>query len=297
MFPVKVTEKGHVLALYKTISLIMKKILFLLLLFASHYSNAAAPKRIITLSAALTETTDALGFGKNIIAVDVTSMYPAFVNKLPRVSNNRSVSAEGLIAFAPDLVLAPEGAVSKEIQYQLKSAGIRFVAVQQEYSVAGALHFIRVVAAALEVTSKGESLAKQTQLKVNQALAGVKTSGKQPKVLFIYARGTGTMLVAGRKTSMDAIITLSGGKNAVTAFDDFKPYTTEALVKANPDVILMFEFGYNSLGGINSILKMPGVGQTTAGRNKKIVQLDADLLVNFSVRLDQAITALNQSYK
>jgi len=275
----------------------MKKILFLLLLFACQYANAAVPKRIITLSAALTETTDALGFGKNIIAVDVTSMYPAYVNKLPKVSNNRSVSAEGLIAFAPDLVLAPEGSVSKEIQYQLKSAGIRFVAIKQEYSVAGALNFIRTVAAALEVTSKGEVLAKQTQAKINQALAGVKAGNKSPKVLFIYARGTGTMLVAGRKTSMDAIITLAGGRNAVTAFDDFKPYTTEALVKANPDVILMFEFGYNSLGGINSILKMPGVAQTTAGKNRKIVQLDADLLVNFSVRLDQAITALSQSYK
>ena len=272
----------------------MKKILYLFLFLSSSiYVNAAIPKRIITLSAALTETADALGFGKSIVAVDVTSMYPAFVNKLPKVSNNRSVSAEGLIAFAPDLVLAPEGSVSKEIQYQLKSAGIRFVGIKQEYSVAGALMFIRTVAAALQSAPKGEILAKQTEIKIKQSLATIKTAGKIPKVLFIYARGTGTMLVAGKKTSMDAIITLSGGKNAVQEFNEFKPYTTEALIKANPDVILMFEFGYNSLGGINSILKMPGVGQTTAGKNKKIVQMDADLLVNFSVRLDQAITALN----
>ena len=272
----------------------MKKILYLLLFLSSSlYVNAGIPKRIITLSAALTETADALGFGKNIVAVDVTSMYPAFVNKLPKVSNNRSVSAEGLIAFAPDLVLAPEGSVSKEIQYQLKSAGIRFVGIKQEYSVAGALMFIRTVAAALQSAPKGEILAKQTEIKIKQSLTTIKTAGKIPKVLFIYARGTGTMLVAGKKTSMDAIITLSGGKNAVQEFNEFKPYTTEALIKANPDVILMFEFGYNSLGGINSILKMPGVGQTTAGKNKKIVQMDADLLVNFSVRLDQAITALN----
>jgi len=272
----------------------MKKILYLFLFLSSSiYVNAAIPKRIITLSAALTETADALGFGKSIVAVDVTSMYPAFVNKLPKVSNNRSVSAEGLIAFAPDLVLAPEGSVSKEIQYQLKSAGIRFVGIKQEYSVAGALMFIRTVAAALQSAPKGELLAKQTEIKIKQSLATIKTGGKIPKVLFIYARGTGTMLVAGKKTSMDAIITLAGGKNAVQEFNEFKPYTTEALIKANPDVILMFEFGYNSLGGINSILKMPGVGQTTAGKNKKIVQLDANLLVNFSVRLDQAIRALN----
>jgi iron complex transport system substrate-binding protein len=272
----------------------MKKIMCLLLVVIGCYHvHAATPKRIITLSAALTETTEALGLGKNIVAVDVTSIYPAYINKLPKVSNNRSVSAEALIAFGPDLVLAPEGSVSKEIQYQLRSAGIRFVSIKQEYTAGAALSFIRAVATALQVGPKGEILAKQTELKINQALKDIKHFDKVPKVLFIYARGTGTMLVAGKKTSMDAIITLSGGKNAIKEFEDFRPYTTEALVKANPDVILMFEFGYNSLGGINSILKMPGVGQTSAGRNRRIVQMDAALLVNFSVRLDQAIIALN----
>lgn len=273
----------------------MKKIICLLLVVISCYTTAAAqtPKRIITLGAALTETVDALGYGKNIVAVDVTSLYPAYVNKLPRVSNNRSVSAEALIAFAPDLILAPDGTVSKEIQYQLKSAGIRFVNVKQEFSVKGALTFVREVAQALQAGAKGEALVKKTESNINEALAKVKTGKKLPKVLFVYARGTGTMMVAGKKSSMDAIITLSGGRNAINEFENFKPYTTEALVKANPDVILMFDFGYDSLGGLNGILKMPGVAQTNAGKNKRIVQMDADLMVNFSVRLDQAITALN----
>jgi len=256
-------------------------------------SYAAVPKRIITLSAALSETTDALGLGKNIVAVDVTTTYPVFLTKLPKVSNNRSVSAEALIAFAPDLVLAPEGSVSKEIQYQLKSAGIRFVSIKQEYSVNGALKFIRQVAEALQLAPKGELLARQTELKIKQALAGIKSGSKPAKVLFIYARGTGVMMVAGKKSSLDAVISLSGGKNAINEFEDFKPYTTEALVKANPDVILMFDFGLTSLGGVNGILKMPGVAQTSAGKNKRIVQMDPALLTNFSVRLDQAITALN----
>lgn len=275
----------------------MKRIVCLLLLVSIGYGAfAVVPGRIITLSAALTETADALGFSKNIIAVDVTSIYPAYINKLPKVSNTRAVSAESLIAFTPDLVLAPEGSVSKEIQYQLKSAGITFVNIKQEYSVKGALSFIRAVAAALQVPQKGEVLARETGLKIDRALAGIKATGKAPKVLFIYARGTGTMMVAGRKSSLDAIITLAGGKNAVQEFDNFKPYTTEALIRTNPDIILMFDFGYNSLGGINSILKMPGLGQTTAGKNRKIIQMEASLLVNFSVRLDQAITALNSKF-
>ncbi len=273
----------------------IKGIAFLLLIGFSIRASAAVPKRIITLSGALTETADALGFGKSIVAVDVTSIYPAYVAALPKVSRNRTVSAEGLISFKPDLILAPEGSVSKEIAYQLHSAGINLVNIKQDYSVNGSVAFIKAVANALQVAAKGEALAKQTQTKIDKALAGVKKSAKTPKVLFIYARGTGVMLVAGQHTNIDAIISLAGGRNAAQGFDNFKPYTTESLIEATPDVILMFDFGLSSLGGTEAVLKMPGVAQTNAGKNKKIVQMDGELLINFSVRLDQAIITLNKN--
>ncbi|RZK75239.1 MAG: hemin ABC transporter substrate-binding protein, partial [Pedobacter sp.] len=211
-------------------------------------------------------------------------------------SKSRTVSAEGVISFSPDLVLAPEGSVNKATEYQLKSAGIKIVAIKQDFTVNGTYTFIRAVAAALGNPAKGEQLVKQTQLNLNKALALVKKNSKSPKVLFIYARGTGVMMVAGGNTSMDAIIKLAGGKNAVQGVNEYKPYTTEALVEANPDVILMFDFGYKSLGGAESILKMPGVSLTTAGKNKRIVEMDGNLLTGFSIRLPQAITQLNAKW-
>lgn len=268
----------------------------LLVILCYYSSSAIAPKRIITLSAALTETADALGFGSQIVAVDVTSIYPAYVSKLPRVSQNRVLSAEGIISFSPDLVIAPEGDVSKAIEYQLKSAGIKLISIKQEYTVKGASKFIRSVAAALEAAQKGEALVKQMENNMIQSLDLVKKNPKHPKVLFVYARGTGVMMVAGKNTNMDAMITLAGGKNAAQGFSSYKPYTTEALVNANPDVILMFDFGYKSLGGINSILKMPGVSLTNAGKNKRVIQMDGELLVSFSVRLPQAIKELNSKW-
>ena len=268
----------------------------LLVILCYYSSSAIAPKRIITLSAALTETADALGFGSQIVAVDVTSIYPAYVSKLPRVSQNRVLSAEGIISFSPDLVIAPEGDVSKAIEYQLKSAGIKLISIKQEYTVKGASKFIRSVAAALEAAQKGEALVKQMENNMIQSLDLVKKNPKHPKVLFVYARGTGVMMVAGKNTNMDAMITLAGGKNAAQGFSSYKPYTTEALVNANPDVILMFDFGYKSLGGINSILKMPGVSLTNAGKNKRVIQMDGELLVSFSVRLPQAIKELNNKW-
>lgn len=264
-----------------------------LLLFVLPMLATAVPRRIITLSGAITETVEALGFGKQIVAVDVTSTYPDDIKTIPKVSRNRSLSAEGLMSFQPDLIIAPAGDVSFELQGQLKSYGIKVVLIRQEFSPKGALALIRKIAGVLGAAAKGEVLAKQTESRVNAALAKVKQAGKQPKVLFIYARGSGTMNVAGKGSNMDAIIRLAGGRNAVTDFDDFKPYTSEALVKANPDVILLFDFGLSSLGGRAEVLDMPGVKMTNAGKKKRILTMDGQLLISFSVRLDKAITELH----
>lgn len=267
----------------------------LLVLHALSLLATDPPQRIITLSGALTEVTDALGFGKNIVAVDVTSEFPAYVKQLPKVSRNRSLSVEGLMAYRPDIVLAPEGDISKAIQAQLKAAGIMLVNIKQEYSVKGALQFIRAVAAALRVPEKGQSLALQTEKEVNAELEMIRQAKrKAPGVLFIYARGAGAMSVAGKGSNMDALIQLAGGKNVVQEFSDFKPYSTEAMIRANPDVILMFDFGLSSLGGKNALLKMPGITATKAGKNKCVIEMDGPLFVNFSVRLATAIRELNR---
>jgi len=237
---------------------------------------------------------DALGLGKAIVAVDVTSEYPAYVKQLPLVSKNRSVSAEGILAFKPDLVLAPADDLPFAVQEQLKRLGIRLVLIRQEYSTKGALHFIRQVAAAVGQPQRGEQLAQQVSKALEAALAEVKAKPiPSPRVMFIYARGAGTMSVAGAGSSVDALIKLSGGRNVIQEFNDFKTYTTEGMVKANPDVILLFDTGLSSLGGISAFLNMPGLGLTKAGKNKRVISMDGSLLVNFCTRLPKAILALH----
>lgn len=266
------------------------------LLFFCSFATYAQPKRIITLGGAITETVVDLGFERQIIAVDVTSEHPQSITKLPKVSKNRSISAEGLMAFRPDLIIAPYGDVPYGVIQSLKGAGIKFVAIKQEYSVKGALQFIREVGLAVGEKEKGNKLALETGHRINKVLQTVKLSKKKPEVLFIYARGTGTMTVAGKGSNMDAMITLAGGRNAIQEFNRYKTYSTEALVNANPDVLFLFDFGMESLGGSAGLLKMPGVAYTNAGKNKRIAAMDGPLMINFSTRLDQAILALHKEF-
>lgn len=274
----------------------MKRFLTLLafLFFFLICYEVDAQQRIITLSSALSETVYALGKGQQIVAVDVTSEYPLVIKQKPRASRDRTFSLEGLLAFKPDLILTPANEISYSVERKLKQIGVKVVSIKQEYSIKGATRFIRDVAGAIGMAEAGERLTLRVQSELNQTLTNLRRAKERPKVLFIYSRGLGLMSVAGKGSSLDAIISLAAGRNAVQEFSDFKPYSTEALIRANPDVLLLFDFGASSLGGKNAVLNMPGVSLTNAGKNKRVISMDGTLLVNFSIRLPQAIKELNQ---
>lgn len=261
-------------------------IFLLCLLFTSF---AEAQQRIVSLSGTISEMLCALGFESQIAGVDVTSTYPLSLKQKPKVGHNRNISAEGILALRPTLVLGLKEQTNPQLLTQLKSAGVKTVMFEQELSPDGVKVLLNGVALAVGAPAK----AKAVQSVFEQQMKGLKIQPVNKKVLFIYARGTGTMMVSGTGTSIEKMISLAGAKNAVTDFQDFKPLTAEALVAADPDAILLFDSGLKSLNGPEGLLKVPGVAQTTAGRNRKIVSMDGELLSGFSLRLPAAIKDLH----
>lgn len=250
--------------------------------------NTIAQQRIVSLNGAVTEIVVALGFEKNIVGVDVTSTYPASMQRVAKVGHNRNISAEPVLALRPDMILGTDNFLQPAVVTQFKNVGVKTQLFKQDFSVEGTKQLIAEVAAALQVPAKGRALIRQ--LEQEQAALKIKPTNK--KVLFIYARGAGTMLVAGRGTPTEKMITLAGGQNAAVGFSDFKPLTPEALVTANPDVILLFDDGLKSIGGVEGLLKVQGVQQTAAGRDKKVVVMDGALLTGFGPRVIMAVKEL-----
>ncbi|WP_080053807.1 heme/hemin ABC transporter substrate-binding protein [Spirosoma aerolatum] len=249
------------------------------------------PIRIVSLDGTVSEILCDLGLQAHLVGVDVTSTYPESLQKLPKVGHNRNISAEGVISLKPTLVLTSQNAGTKpEVIDQIRSAGIKVITFGQDYSIAGAKKLIQDVANTCQVPSRAKPLIK----KLDTDLAQVKKATGNPKVLFIYARGTGTMMVSGRGTQVDKMIELAGGTNAASDFENYKPLTAEALVTANPDVILLFDSGLESLGGAAGLQKVQGITQTNAGKAGHIIGMDGHLLSGFSPRLGKALQELAQ---
>jgi iron complex transport system substrate-binding protein len=269
----------------------LNKLLAFGVLLLSGLTAAAAPApRIVSLNGTISEIICDLGRQGQIVGVDVTSTYPAALEKLPKVGHNRNISAEGVLAQNPTLVVGTTESLKPEVTAQLKSAGVRVELFKQAYSVDGTKQLIKEVAAAFGATAEVPALLK----KLDAQLSQVRKPTKSPKVLFIYARGTGTMMVAGQGTQVEKIILLAGGQNAATGFTEFKPLTAEALVAANPDVLLLFDSGLQSLGGKAGLLQVPGIAQTTAGRTGRVVEMDGQLLTGFGPRLGLAASELSK---
>lgn len=249
-----------------------------------------AQQRIVSLNGAVSEILCALGLQDAIVGVDVTSNYPASLNQKSKVGHNRTISAEGVLALRPTLVLGVKDQLKPEVAEQLSAAHVKVQLLPQEYSVAGTRSLLQQVASATGTTEK----AKQIEAAFNSKFQSLRITPIKKKVLFIYARGVGSMMVAGTETPVEKMIQLAGAQNAVSEFTGFKQLSPESLVAANPDVILLFDSGLESLAGIDGLLKVPGVAQTNAGRNKKVVTMDGQYLSGFGLRLPDAVNELNK---
>jgi len=245
-------------------------------------------ERIVSASGTLSEILCELGLEKSLVGVDVTSTYPESLKKLPKIGHNRNISAEGILALRPTVFVGIRSQLSHGLEQQLQSAGIKVLLYEQEYSLQGTQQLIRQVAIDFGLAAQGNAIAER----VGKEVAALKKPAARKKVLFIYARGAGSLMVAGSNTSVAQAIELAGAQNAANDFTDFKPLSAEALLQANPDVILLFTSGLQSLGGINGLLQIQGIAQTNAGKNRKVIEMDGQLLTGFSPRLGKALQEL-----
>lgn len=266
------------------------QILFAALTLAATLGHAA--ERIVSLGGPVTETVYALGAGDLLVGADTSSVYPAAATKLPQVGYQRTVAAEGVLALRPTLVLATDEAGPPAALEQIRGAGVKVVLAPSEHSVAGAQAKVRAIAAALDKTPEGERLAAEIGRQAAEAQDLVAKRAGKPGVLFLYARGGGVMNVAGAATAADAMITLAGGRNAVSGYENYRPLTAEAAVAAAPDVILTLDRGLASVGGTDKLLEQPGLALTPAGKAKRVLSFDDLYLLGFGPRTGAAIADL-----
>ena len=236
--------------------------------------------RIVVINGELAEVVYALGLGGNVVAVDATATYPPEAQELPQYGFQFAISAEAVLSFQPTLVLGRVGfAEPVEAIEQIRSAGVPVVMVDFDNSINTPGEKIRTLATVLGVPEAGEELATQVEQEIADASALVADvpPEEKPRVLFVLVRAEqGIQLVAGAGTPLDAMLPAAGAINAGTeaGVQGYQPLTPEALIAAWPDIMIFQQVGFDSSGGAEGLLEIPGVAETPAGQNQAFFAYD-----------------------
>jgi iron complex transport system substrate-binding protein len=250
--------------------------------------------RLISIGGALTEIVYLLKANTQLVGVDATSIYPTAATRLPNVGYARSLSAEGILALRPTQLIATEDAGPPIVLRQIGDAGIPVSMLPSGHQFIDVINRVRTIGRLVLKTDAAEVLASRLLLEWSSTQKRVANSKiKNTRVLFILSQNPSQLMVGGEKTSADAMIAYAGARNAISGVSGFKPLTPEAVVAANPDVILLTDQGMKAVGGISGVLRFPGVKQTRAGKEQKFISLEAMYLLGFGPRMPLAVAELN----
>lgn len=242
-------------------------------------------ERIISIGGGITEIVFALGKGRSVVATDTTSYFPEAAERLPKVGYQRQLNAEGILSFNPTLVLTTKAAGPDAVLKQIQAAGVRVESIPDNYDEEGLKQRIVRIGQWLDEPEKATILAEDA----NRAFRAIETQkrslkGEPLKVLFIMQHRDGAPLVAGHDTHVDTLIRLSGALNVAENLKGFRTLSPEALLVLNPDVILTTHQTLEVVGGSQALWRTPGLNRTTAGKEERLVSMDALLLMGFSIR-------------
>lgn len=280
----------------------MKKFLFLLcslivLASCDHFGHKEVDGtkdiRIACLSKHLTEMVFALGKGQDIVARDLSSTYPDSTKNIITVGYHRALSAEGIIAVNPDLVIHSNDIGPDNVLPQIEKAGLKVKAFGGANTIDSAKLLLKDLGKFFGEEKKADSIIAKMDAGIARAADTLKayniTDSLKVMIIHFGLRNNNYFVMSGRGGVGDKMIRLAG----CTPTQGVREMSPEAVALANPDIIIATDYGYDKMGSMDKFIsEVPGVALTNAGKNKRIVRFEEHDLIYFGPRTGDNIIKL-----
>jgi iron complex transport system substrate-binding protein len=258
-------------------------------------SDQTSSLRVVALANGAAEIISSLGYQRVLVGRDIAST-ESNLDDVPIVTSGHQVLPEKVIALNPNLVFIDASTGPATALEQIASAGIRIVKIPESWKVQDIESKVADIATAMNVAPQAALLIN----KMNNSYEDSKISAdKAPRVAFLYLRGTNSLyLMGGPGSGADSLLKKIGAIDvgATTLKNPFNPLTAESLATLNPDVLLVMTKGLESVGGIKGLLTLPGVAQTKAGKNSRVIAVDDSLLLSFGPRTPSLLAQLSKKF-
>ena len=84
---------------------------------------------------------------------------------------------------------------------------------------------------------------------------------------------------------------------AEIGFRGYMPITPEAMVAAQPDLLIVTDRGLAMLGSLDAVLQIPGVAQTPAGQQRNIIVFEDLYFIGMGPRTGDALLELVEALR
>ena len=270
----------------KYILILFMSFLFQQQVFAVECSAASDATRVTVAGGSITEIMYMIDAEDSIIAVDLTSNFPERARSHPQIGYVRALSAEGILSLDPTIIIGENDMGPPAVLEQINRTGVEVAIVPEEHSILGVKAKVKCIA---EIVNKKIEAERLFEEKLDPAInkleiASQKVLEKNTKAIFILGLQSGSPLIGGMDTSANGLIEMVGAKNVLSSFEGWKPVSTESILMAEPDVILISNRGLSAFGDVESLRQHPALALTPAAKNNNIIAMDGMAMLGFGPR-------------
>jgi iron complex transport system substrate-binding protein len=264
--------------------------------FGNEDKKTENAKRIACIAKQYTEIICALGAEKDIVAVDVSSTYPPEATKLPTVGYHRALSAEGVLAAKPTLIIHDNNIGPEHVVKQLEDLKIPMKVFDTKgEDIESTKTLMKEMGQYFGKEAAADSLCKKLDADMKLALKNSASYTDSLNVLVIhFGQASNVFLVMTKKSTAAKMVNWAGAKMAVDDERGMRQLSAEVVAASNPDVILLTDFGYDRLGTNQKIMELPGIAGTKAAQNNRIYRVEEHDMVYIGPRTGENVLMLQK---
>jgi len=251
--------------------------------------------RVVGVSKQINEFLFAIGAQDVLVGRDLTSVYPAEIQRIPSVGYHRALSAEGIISLKPTLLLTDGNVGPEPVLSQVRQVGIPVLDLSPGSSVDSA----QILLARLGKEFHREAAADSVLAEWKRGMEAVRAdsarlaAGPHPRVLLMhFGQIANNYLAVNRGSPADQMIRWAGGVNAIDSVGGMTRLTPELIAKAAPDVIIATDVGFDRVGSAAAFAALPGVALTPAGKAGRIHRVDESEIIYYGPRTPATVRKL-----
>jgi len=262
-------------------------------LILSSHAAENHPTRIISVGGQVTELIYAMGGESMLVGVDTSSIYPPEAEALPKVGYQRQLSVEGVLSLRPDVVIGTSAMGPPAAVDRLSRMGLNLVFIPDVNDVPSAVERIHYLGKLLGLETQAERIATDYQMQMQSVLRPDDPQVRHSRLAMFFSHGGGNAMALGGDTLGGAIINMLGAQNVFADIKGTKAVSAEALLAADPDVVILSQQAVDASGGLEgAISAIPGLDRTRAAQKGQVVVVDLLQLLGFGPRQPEAIQAI-----